>query len=148
MEREVADLVREFASRFEKAAMKGPTPKPLAGMRIELSCSAPGTASVVLYPSDDDINVHMGEDTWIELMPRKRSRTERVEEVREILEAVVNGRYEETIWNWRGKTSKSKAVLYGADGSALIKPREWHGLPSLVPDPRAKKTHIKYEPYS
>jgi hypothetical protein len=148
MEGEITDLVRDFASRFARARTDGPTPHPPAGMRLELSCSAPGTARIVLYPSDDDVDVHMGEDTWIELLKRKRDRAERVREVRRILEAIVNGRYEETIWRVRGRIVRSKARLYTVDGEAFLKPREWRGLASIVPDPRAKRTHIKYEPYS
>jgi hypothetical protein len=148
MVRAIVDLVSELASLFEGARVEGPTPEPFAGMRVELSCSAPGTARVVLYPSDDDVDVHMGEDTWIELLKGRKSMSARVAEVRKILEAVVNGRYEETLWRWRGKKIKSKAVLYNEHGKAFAKPRGWHGLPSLAPDPRAKRTHIVYQPYS
>jgi hypothetical protein len=128
--------------------MEGPSPHPPAGMRLELWCSAPNTARVILYPSDDDIDVHMGEDTWIELLKRKRGKAERVQELRQILEAVVSGRYKETVWRVRGRTVKSKAVLWGSDGKSLLTPRQWHGLAAPVPDPRAKRTHIRYEPYS
>ena len=144
---EVADLVRDFASRFSCATVVGPVPNPPAGVRLQLSCSAPRTARVILYPSDDDINVHMGEATWIELFKQGRNRAERVQEVRRILEAVVGGRYEETIWQVRGKTIRSKARLYTPEGDVFLKPREWRGLASILPDPRASRTHIQYDPY-
>ena len=145
---EIASLIREVAARFDRATMDGPTPQPPAGMRLELSCSAPGTASVVMHPSDDDINVYLGETTWIELPRRKLDRPQRVQEVRRILDAVVNGRFEETIWRVGGAIVRSKAALYTLDQKAFLKPREWRGLANLIPDPRATRTHIKYEPYS
>lgn len=30
----------------------------------------------------------------------------------------------------------------------LLRPREWHSLSAIVPDPRAKRIRIAYEPYS
>jgi len=116
-------------------------------MPLELWCSAPNTARVIVHPSDDDIDVQMGEDTWIELLRGKKSRAERLEEFRRILEAVVSGRYEEIVWRVRGRIVRSKALLRGSDGKRFLTPREWHGLGALMPDPRAKRAHIKYEPY-
>jgi len=145
--REVTDLVSEFASRFDRASMDGPTPERGAGMRLELSCSAPGTARAVFYPDDDEINVFLAQATWMELFKRKRQEgPERVREVRRILEAVVNGRFEETIWRVKGTTVRSKSVLYAADGEAFLKSSGWQRLTWL--DPRAKGTRIKYEAYS
>ena len=148
MVRDVVALVQGFASRFDRATMDGPTPEPPAGMRVEMSCAAPGTARVVMYPSDDEINVHIGQDTWIELMKGKRGRAERLQQLREILEAVVHGRYEETIWRFHGTIIKSRAVLSGPDGRALMKPRGWHGLGSLLADPRAERSQTSYERFS
>jgi hypothetical protein len=99
-----------------------------------------------LYPSEDDIDVHMGEHTWIELLKGKRDNAERLQELRPILDAVVNGRFEETIWRVRGTIVRSKAVLYGPDGRAFLTPLRFRGLTFL--DPRARRTDVRHEPYS
>jgi len=143
---EVTDLVREFAARFDRARVDGPTPHPPAGIRLVLSCLAPGTARITLYPSDDDIDVHTGEHTWIELLKRKRDNPQRLQELRPILDAVVNGRFEETIWRVRGTIVRSRAVLCEPDGRAFFSARRFRRLTFL--DPRAKRTYVKYEPYS
>jgi hypothetical protein len=146
--RDVADLLREIASEFKHARVEGPVADPPAGIQFELSCSNPGTARVVLYPSDDDIDMHLGEDTSIELPKRRRDRQERIAELGRILEAIVNGRFDETVWRVRDSVVRSKAALYGPDGKPILRPREWHGLANLLPDPRARRTDIRYRPYS
>ena len=103
---------------------------------------------MILYPSDDDIDVHLGETTWIELLKRGKDRATRVEEVRRIVEAIVDGRFEETVWRVGGKLVRSKSVIFTPEGKAFLKPREWRGVASLLPDPRAKRIQFKYEPYS
>src|SRR5437016_10389321 len=142
---DVLDLVKAFAARFECASVNGPTAEPPAGMLVELSCSVPGTAGVRLYPSDDDIDVHMGEDSRAELLKRKRDRPERIEELRRILEALVEGRFEETIWRVHGRIVRSRASLHGPEGGVLRKPYDLF-LSAL--HPRAKRTHIAYRPYA
>jgi hypothetical protein len=146
--RETEVLVRRIAAQFESALVEGPDPDPPAGMRLSLSCSRPNTAKVILYPSNDDIDMHLGEDTWIELLKGRRHISKRLQEVERILDAVVGGRFEESVWRVGSKIVRSKGAFYTPEGKVFLRPREWHGLVDVVPDPRQRRTRLKYRPYS
>jgi hypothetical protein len=149
IEQDVLGLVREIAARFEHAKVTGPDPDPPAGARIELSCTWPGTASVLVYPSGDDINVYLG-PIWIELSHRSMERARAIwrRRLTEVLEAIVGGGYVETTWRVGDRIVHSKAALYRPGSHRRLAASRWHGLWALAPSPWRRKAVVRFAPYS
>lgn len=148
MEREVVALVHEIASRFDRARMEGPTPEPPAGLRVESSCAAPGTARVVLYASDHDIDVHI----WAKTHGSSCSgaREERRSGCRSC--GSPGRRRPRSI-----RRDDPASAGHDHQVTRCLVQRGWRRVSetsrvarahSLVPDPRAERSRIAYEAYS
>jgi hypothetical protein len=96
--RSIERLFRDVAARFQHATVRtdlpGPTGRP--GL-IELSCSVPGTSHVRALPGADQIDLYLGEKTWLELRPSRRRPGKILDSVRKVVESVVTGTFKERV---------------------------------------------------
>ena len=96
--RSVEQLFQEVASRFPHATVRieppGPTERPTL---FHLSCSLPGTTSVEALAGGDELVLHLGKATWFEPYPRRRHVGRLLDTVRDVVEGVVAGSFEERL---------------------------------------------------
>jgi hypothetical protein len=93
-------------------------------------------------PGADQIDLHLGASTWLELMARHRSLAERVDEVRSIVDAVTAGGFQEILWETGGRVTRSRALITLEDGKTI----GWLGWYLRLPIP-GRKRRIRYQPY-
>jgi len=142
--RSVEELFREVASRFPHATVRTDVPGPGREGLIELSCSLPGTTHVRALPGADQIDLYLGEATWLELMPSRRKPGKLLDSVREVVEAVVAGRFEERVREVRGKTIGAKSTVHRPDRKAIVWRYTRLSSNALF---RGNRRTIRYKPY-
>lgn len=135
-------LLEEVASRFECASVKVISDK--GPRRLLLSCSSTQTASIAMIPDPGQVDVFVGKATRLEFLGGKRTMEDTIEDIRSLVEAVVDGRFEETVWEARGRILRSRGLIQTPGGEREVV--GWGGwiLGFFWP---AKKRHIVYEPY-
>jgi hypothetical protein len=143
--RAVEELFREVASRFAHATVRTDLPGPMGIPSIlELSCSLPRTTHVRALPGADQVDLYMGEATWLELRPSRKEPARLMDSIRAVVEAAVAGRFEERVREARGKIIGSKSTIHLLSGRRFV----CHGsnLGSNVLFAGHRRT-IRYEPY-
>lgn len=109
VEEQLVDLLDDVASRFSCAKVKiiserGPR-------QVELSCSLPKTAKISVIPDPGQIDVFIGLDTRLEFLGNNLPIGDIIEKLRPIVEAVVGGRFVETVWEKRGRVLRSASGI-------------------------------------
>jgi hypothetical protein len=141
----IIDVMEALASQFECARVDGPTTDS-RGARLELSCSKPGTARVVVYVRDDSIDVTLGEWTGWDVYRGRRGLERRMVKFGRLLEAVAIGGLQESSWERKGRTVRQLGKLRERGGRILHRWRDWSGFGAVMPGQR--RTVVDYAPYS
>jgi hypothetical protein len=142
----VTELFRRIASQHECARFELSPTGPNAALLPRLTCSVRGSAAIAALAGNDQIDLYIGADTWLEMLPRRGNVADLLDRARLVVEAVVAGRFEETLWEARGKVVASRALITLADGSRVkVSGRRLSGSVFL---PRPTKRRIRYEPYA
>jgi hypothetical protein len=113
--------------------------------QLRLSCSLPETCPIAMIPDPDQVDLFLGQATRVELLGRGQSIEDVVEKIRPLVEAVADGRFEETVWEGFGKTLRSSGMVRGLHGERQVVGRGGWLLGMVWP---GRKRHITYEPYS
>lgn len=113
--------------------------------RIRLSCSVPGTASLTVIPDDCQVDVFIGEGTRIELFPKRMGKDRNLaKELRDLVEAVVYGRFEEELFKAWGRVLRSRGAIHTPGGGRKVVSSGGPLLGFFWP---ARKELVSYEAY-
>jgi hypothetical protein len=145
MRREVERLFREVASRFDHASVLTDLPKPPGGEgMMELSCSLPGTSRVSALAGADQVDLYLGKATRLEFFPSRRKPGRLLDSVREVVESVVAGRFEERVREYDGKVIAARSTLNRLDRRPIV--WRYSSLSSNALFGGHRRT-IRYQPY-
>ena len=142
LEDRLFDVLSDIATRFTHAKV---TIEGENGPRLlKLFCTSGSAASVAIIPDPGQIDVFIGEEARFELLARGKSAKNPMQDIRCLLSAVVDGRFEEIVWEIRGRVIRSKAMVRLNDGEYKNVVSSWRLLGLLLP---GHKRRIRYEPY-
>jgi hypothetical protein len=143
--RAVEELFREVAARFSHATVRTDLPGPM-GMPVilGLSCSLPGTAEIRARAGADQVDLYLGEAAWFELRPNRKRPGAIIETIRDAVDAVVAGRFEERIREARGQVIGSRSTVHLLSGKRMV--TSGHNAGANVLFTGHRRT-IRYEPF-
>jgi hypothetical protein len=143
--RSVEQLFREVASRFPNATLRIDLPGASdRQVLLELSCSLPGTTHIRALPDAGGIGLHLGEATWLDPRPSRRSLGKPPGIVREVVEAVVAGRFEEHLIDTDGSVIGAKSIIHRYGRNRVVS--RYRRLSSGVRS-RGQERNVRYAPY-
>jgi hypothetical protein len=143
---DVVDLFQTILAKLPPGSAQMETEHRKDGeVRVKLIPSNPLAAKIVARGGGKmGYDLSVGSGTLFEIIPSRKITANRsaVEELRTICEAVIEGKFEETVYTVGEKTVKTVGKLTIDDKTT--KTRQWHSFYPLVPK---KKRVIKYAPY-
>jgi hypothetical protein len=143
--RAVERLFRDVAARFAHATVHTDLPGPPGGKGLmELSCSLPGTTHVRALAGADQVDLYLGQATWLELQPSRRNPGKLLESIRGVVEAVVTGRFEERLREHHGRVIGARSTLNRPDRRPIVWRYSNLGSNALF---RGRRRTVRYEPY-
>jgi hypothetical protein len=141
----VTKLMRDIAARYPCASYSEHRDAPKAPWLNELVCALPNTSRITIVPDHDPLDLYLGANTWIELFPGRHEPPAKVlNDITAIIEAVVDGRFEETLWRIGRRVTRSAGFVREQDGSVR---RISRGAEFPVFVSPARKSNVRYEPY-
>jgi hypothetical protein len=143
-ERAVEALFREVAARYDHASVQTNLPDPTTHHVLRLSCSSPGTTKVEAIAGADQVDLYLGEATWLELRPRKREPGSISDAIRQVVEAAVLGRFEERIREAKGQVIGSRSTFQLPSGKRIVSRGHYVGANVLF---GGRRRTVRYEPY-
>lgn len=141
LQRSVLQLLSSIAARYSSASVSViESEKPV---RLRLSSTSPNTASLEIIPDPGQIDIAVGREGRIELLDPS-SLDECTELIRSVADAVVEGRFEETLWTSFGRTVRSTSRIRGPGGTEQALARRWRLIGFVIP---GKRVEVRYSPY-
>lgn len=140
LERRVLDLYAAIESRHASAVVsvtQGDKPR-----RLRLSSTSPSTAMIEIVPDPGQVDIAIGREGHVELLAPTIEQATEV--VRSIVDAVVEGRFHETVWTSFGSTIRAKSWIRGRAGEEEHVSTKWRPLGLVI---RGKKADVAYSPY-
>jgi hypothetical protein len=139
------EVLQEFESRYQgDLTLQVTRPPERAGAVLRLRSETVGSAEVVAeVVNDRELDMFI-ENSRFDLLLRRGEGASRVlDQVRGIVAAVAEGKFEETVWEFRGQVLRSNGMLTTDRGPvrSTVITGSWIFLPL------ARKRTIHYPPY-
>lgn len=139
LEERLFALLSETKERFDSAWVSvGDEPR-----RLRLSAETPGAASVEMIPDPGQIDVSVGREGRMELL-NLPSIDAAIDAIRPLVEAVAEGRFEETVWTLWGRTLRAQSRFKAHEGEVQMVSRMSRPLGFLIP---GRRVEINYSAY-
>jgi hypothetical protein len=140
LEERIIAFLMEVKERFPPARVSLTDEMP---RRLRFFAEIPGAASIEILPDPGQIDVSVGREGRLELL-NLSSVDAALELVRPVVEAVAEGRFEETIWTLWGRTVRAESRLRTPEGDEQVVSKTWRPLGLIIP---GRKVEISYAPY-